>query len=205
MILIYASTALLATIIGIISINGAFAQDTNYKVAAGGGNFTVPLDIYTPKNLEIKVGQNVTWYNPSKVAEPHTVTFVLDPNMITGIGSPFAILNTTKFSPLPPGSNSEPILIPGKNGTNTLIAVNARVFNPVAIDSHDKVQFINPNANYEVVGTEKYINSGWLLPTGLEKQYPGSGNTFTLTFKSSGTYGYLCILHPWMTGSITVK
>ena len=56
-----------------------------------------------------------------------------------------------------------------------------------------------------MTGTEKYINSGWFLPNGLEKQYPGSGNIFTVKFENQGTYDYLCILHPWMTGSVIVK
>ena len=69
----------------------------------------------------------MTWLNPSVVAEPHTVTFVLDPNMMTGVVSRFAVANTIKFSPLPPRSNNEPILIPGESGneTDTLIGVNA--------------------------------------------------------------------------------
>lgn len=41
-----------------------------------------------------------------------------------------------------------------------------------------------------------------LLPKGLEQLYPGSGNTFTVTFQKAGTYGYICILHPWMTGQV---
>jgi plastocyanin len=44
-----------------------------------------------------------------------------------------------------------------------------------------------------------------LLPSGLEQQYPGSGNTFTIKFENPGTNGYLCLLHPWMTGSVIVK
>ena len=182
---------------------------TDFNIQAGGGNSTAPLDIFLPKNLEIKVGQNVTWFNPSVVAEPHTVTFVLDPNMMAGVVSPFVVTDTTKFVSIPPNSNNEPILVPGEsengNGTNIIIAVNARTFNPVTIDSQDNVKFMNPNANYNMVGTEKFINSGWLLPAGLEQQYPGSGNTFTVTFESPGIYGYTCILHPWMTGSVIVK
>ncbi|MPZ08516.1 MAG: hypothetical protein GEU26_19255 [Nitrososphaeraceae archaeon] len=64
---------------------------------------------------------------------------------------------------------------------------------------------MDPNANYTMTGEEKYINSGWFLPVGLEGEYPGSGNTFTMTFERLGTYGYLCILHPWMTGTVIVE
>jgi len=106
---------------------------------------------------------------------------------------------------LPPVSNNAPILLPNKDGTNTIIALNSRTFNPTVIDSSGNVKSMNPNANYTIAGTEKYVNSGWFLPKGLEKEYPGSGNTFTVTFEKPGTYNYICILHPWMTGSIIVK
>jgi plastocyanin len=105
---------------------------------------------------------------------------------------------------LPPGSNNAPILLPGKDGTNTVIGVNARTFNPTVIDSSGNVKSFSPNTHYTITGTEKYVNSGWFLPKGLEQQYPGSGNTFTVTFEKPGIYNYVCIVHPWMTGSITV-
>jgi len=181
-------------------------QNTNsVKVAAGGGNGTGPLTIFYPKNIEIKAGQSVTWSNPTTVGEPHTVTFVLDNTTMAGVVSPFAVLNTTKFISMPPGSNNAPILLPGKNGTNTIIVINARTFNPVVIDSIGNTKYMNPNATYSMNGTEKYVNSGWFLPQGQEIEYPGSGNTFTVTFEKPGTYNYVCILHPWMTGSINVK
>jgi Copper binding proteins, plastocyanin/azurin family len=34
--------------------------------------------------------------------------------------------------------------------------------------------------------------------------YTGSGNTFSVKFEKQGTYDYLCILHPWMTGTVVV-
>ncbi len=175
------------------------------EIAAGGGNHFAPLTTYAPDKVEVKVGQAVNWYNPTEVGEPHTVTFVMDNSTMAGAVSPLFVSNTTTFSSSPPNSNNEPIVLPGPNGTNTIIALNARTFNPVVIDSSDNVKFMNPNANYTMDGTEKYINSGWFLPNGMEQQFPGSGNTFTMLFEKPGTYNYICILHPWMTGSITVK
>jgi plastocyanin len=174
-------------------------------VAAGGGNGTGPLTLFLPSNIEIKTGQSVTWYNPTKVAEPHTVSFIFDNTTFADVVSPLAVSNTTKFQPLPPGSNNAPILLPNKYGTNVIIAINARTFNPTVIDSADNVKSMNPNANHTMIGTEKYVNSGWFLPKGLEQAYPGSGNTFTVKFEKPGTYNYICILHPWMTGSVTVR
>lgn len=174
------------------------------RVAAGGGNGTAPLTVYIPENIEIKAGQSITWHNPTTVGEPHTVTFIFDGNTTAGVVSPLGVSNTTEFMALPPGSNNEPIIMPGEDGMNTVIAMNARTFNPVVIDSSNNVNVMAPNANYTMMGTEKYVNSGWFLPNGFEQEYPGSGNTFTVTFEKPGSYNYICILHPWMTGSVTV-
>jgi plastocyanin len=158
------------------------------KVVAGGGNATAPWTVFIPQFVTINVGDTVEWYNPTiGAAKPHTITFMSDNSTFAGVVSPLSVSNTTEFTAIPPGSNNEPILIPGEDGTNTLVAVNARTYSPVTIDSQDKVQFMNPNANYSVAGDEKYVNSGWILPEGLEKQYPGTGNTFMATFEKPGS------------------
>lgn len=180
-------------------------QNNNTKVAAGCGNGTVVNHVFNPQDIEINAGQSVTWFNPTKVGEPHTVTFVLDNDTMAGVVSPMAVSNTTKFMPQPPGTNNEPILIPGQDGMNTIIAINARTFNPVVIESSDNVNFVNPNANYSMNGSEKFVNAGWFLPDGQEQLYPGSGNSYTVTFENPGIYSYICILHPWMMGSVLVK
>ncbi len=180
-------------------------DSNSMEIAAGGGNYSAPLTIYIPDKVEVTVGQPVNWYNPTEVGEPHTVTFVMDNNTMAGVVSPLAVSNTTTFIALPPNSNNEPIIIPGQNGTSTIIAMNARTFNPTVIDSSGNVEFMSPNANYTIKGTEQYVNSGWFLPEGMEQEFPGAGNTFTVTFEKPGTYNYICILHPWMTGSITVR
>ena len=190
---------------GPTSTSPSETETETVKVAAGGGNATAPWTIFLPQEVRIKAGETVTWYNPTEVGEPHTISFVLDNNTMTDIVSPLGVSNTTEFTALPPGSNNEPLLIPGEDGTNTIIAVNARAFNPTIIDSQGTVNFMSPNANYTMTGDEKYINSGWILPKGLEEEYPGSGNTFAMTFEKPGTYDYLCILHPWQTGTVVVE
>jgi plastocyanin len=173
-------------------------------VHAGGGNSTAPLTAFIPQQIEVRVGQSVTWDNPSTVAEPHTATFILDNKTATNIVSPFGVPNSTKFTAIPPSSNNEPLNVPGQN--NVVIAVNARSYIPTVIDSQGNVKhFAPPNAAYTMDGTGKYVNSGWLLPKGQEQAFPGSSNTFTVTFQRAGTYHYICQLHPWMTGSVLVK
>ena len=174
------------------------------KVQAGGGNSTAPLTAFVPQNIEIKAGESVTWDNPSTVGEPHTATFVLDNKTTTGIVSPFGVPNSTQFAAIPPNSNNEPLKVPGQN--NVVIAVNARSFIPTVIDLQGTVKhFAPPNAAYTMNGSEKYVNSGWLVPKGQEQLYPGSSTSFTVTFQKAGTYHYICQLHPWMVGSVLVK
>ena len=176
---------------------------SNTRVAAGGnGAFR---DTFSPQSIKIKTGDSVTWYNPSVVAEPHTATFVFNDKTMTAVDTPFIILNSTKFIPLPHASNSEPNVIPGKNGMNTVIVSNGRAFNPTVIDSIGGVKTAPPNADFTLVGSEQYINSGLLVPKTAEKAYPGSSGTFTMTFNKAGTYYYLCLLHPWMTGNVVVN
>jgi plastocyanin len=66
-----------------------------FKVQAGRGDNTVLEDQFFPKKIEIKVGQSVTWYNPTLVAEPHTVTFILDNKSTTEVIVPFSVPNST--------------------------------------------------------------------------------------------------------------
>lgn len=161
---------------------------------------------YNPQTVEINVGSKVVWNAlPQGIVEPHTITFVFNNKTMTGPDTPFAVSNSTKFIPLPPGSNSEPNMIPGKNGMNTVIVNNERSYNPAVINSTGGVKTAPPNASFTIAGNEQYVNSGWLVPKTGEKAYPGSSNTFIVTFQKDGTYNYLCTLHPWMTGKVIVK
>jgi plastocyanin len=173
-------------------------------VHAGGGTSTDMLAVFVPRLIQVNVGQSVTWDNPSAVAEPHTITFVLDNKTATDIVTPFAVPNSTQLAAIPPNANSQPLRPPGKD--NVVIAVNARSYIPTVIDSQGSVkQFTPPNAAYTMTGNEKYVNSGWLVPKGQEQVFPGASTSFTVTFQKTGTYHYICQLHPWMIGTVAVK
>ena len=218
---ILAVVILLGTIgLTIMNIHSVYAQEEEVKeVQAGIGVGNAAIILFSPQQVQIKAGQSITWYNPTPVPEPHTVTFVLNNNdnksYAADLIAPFTIssssttTNSTHIMPLIPNSNSEPLMIPDNNA---IIAVNKRAYNPVAVieDSTTtgggkNVTYMKQNANYSMSGTEDYINSGWLLPKGGENLYPGSGNTFTMIFQKAGTYDYLCIIHPYMTGRVIVK
>lgn len=201
-------TAAFALMTHINTTNATREENGTKVVQAGGGNATISFSRFLPKDVQINAGESVTWYNPTEVSEPHTVTFVMNSKYMTDIIAPFAVSDSTQFIPLPPGANSEAVVIPNGNSTNrtnVIAALDARGFYPVVIDSTDNVTYLNPNALYEIDGTEKYVNSGVILPAG--QILPGIPpiTTFTVTFKKAGNYDYICIFHPWMTGRIIVR
>lgn len=177
-------------------------------VHAGEGNASVVTVAFIPSNIEVNVGESVQWINPTEVAEPHSVTFLKEKKYFGEFAAPFRVANSTDFQPSVPNSNTEPVFPPGQPGetTKTVVMVNARAVLPAVLDSSgEKVSYLEPNSNYTMNGTESYVNSGWLWPEG---QSPAGGppiSKFTVTFEKSGTYPYLCNVHPWMTGSVTVK
>src|ERR671931_1279600 len=117
----FASAILASIAITIMTIKYSNATDvatTTIKVHAGGGNSTYMLAAFVPQQVQINVGQTVIWDNPSTVAEPHTVTFVLNDKTMTGINAPFAVPSSTQFTPLPPGANSQPKMVLDNNGRN---------------------------------------------------------------------------------------
>src|SRR5919108_4231277 len=135
LMIVAVTTMLLAT--QVLQITDNYTSATTSPTIVQAGEATTPLAVFSPQTIEINAGESVTWTNPAKVAEPHTITFFLDNSTNAGIVAPLAVSNTTKFMTIPPDSNNEPILIPSDNNTgmNTIIAVNARTYPPAAIDS----------------------------------------------------------------------
>src|SRR5215212_9090584 len=133
---------LLGTIgLTIMNIHSAYAQEEEVKeVQAGIGVGNAAIILFSPQQVQNKAGQSITWYNPTPVPEPHTVTFVLNNNdnnksYAADLIAPFTIsssttTNSTQIMPLIPNSNSEPLMTPDNNA---IIAVNKRAYNPVAV------------------------------------------------------------------------
>jgi plastocyanin len=175
-------------------------------VHAGGGNATSPLLNFVPQQVGIKAGESVIWDNPTPVAEPHSVTFMKDKKFFADFVVPFIVTNSTEFQSPQQGSNTEPIIVPSQSADSKVVmTINARAFNPVTIDSKGTVTYLKPNSQYSMDGTESYINSGWLWPNELAPPGGPAINNFTMTFEKAGTYSYVCNIHPWMKGLVTVN
>ena len=168
------------------------------------------LTAYDPQNVTINAGQTVVWTNPTVVSEPHTVSFIRQPDYFAAIESPYLIANGTELTPAnPKEKNTEPFIIPGQNDTttttNTIIVANKRASLPGVIDSQNNVTYLPLNGNYTMTGDELYVNSGWMWPAGQVPPGLPPITSFSVTFENAGTYDYLCVIHPWMTGQVVVK
>jgi plastocyanin len=178
------------------------------NVAAGGGNGTAPWTIYVPQTIVIKAGQSITWNNPTTVGEPHTVSFIKDKDMFPPLVAPFSVQNSTELIAAIPSPNVEPTTMPdNSNPNNKLVLVdNSRSSAPVAIDgTKTNVTYLQPNANYTFTGDESYVNSGWIWPEGQVPTGAPPITLFTMKFMTPGSYDYICVIHPWMTGTVVVN
>lgn len=176
------------------------------NVDAGAGNASMSLSVFSPQTAEISAGESVKWTNPTKVPEPHTVTFILSNETYAELFTPFAVDNSTQFMPVQPNANSEPTIVPqGPEWAKIVVALNDRAFNPFVIDAEGNIERLAPNSSYGMKGTEKYVNSGTITPKGLTPPAWPPISEFTVTFEKPGNYNYLCVFHPWMTGSVSVK
>jgi plastocyanin len=189
----------------IISFQGN--TDAISKTINAGGNGS-NWDKFNPQNTSINEGESVTWINPMQVAEPHTVTFMKDPEMFPPLFSVFSIKNNTELTPAMSSPNIAPTIMPDQSNPNNKLVVvdNARSSAPVVIDNtKTNITNMQPNENYTFTGDESYVNSGWMFPE--EQAPPGAPpiSSFTLTFEKAGTYNYICIIHPWMAGTIMVN
>ena len=179
-------------------------ENGTLKVRVGAGGPVAPLTWYFPKNAEIKVGETVEWRNPTAVGEPHSVTFIKDPADYPALDVPYIISNSSALVPLDPNANADPTLIPGPEGKTVAVIANARAYSPVAI-TDGNVQYLAPNETYTMTGDESYVNSGLIWPEGQVPPGLPEITSFSVEFEKKGTYDYLCILHPWMAGRVTVK
>jgi plastocyanin len=184
------------------------SQNDTRTVAAGGGGPVSVVTWFVPQNISISAGETVTWINPTVVGEPHTVSFLKQPDYFAALESPYLIPSGTEVTPANPNErNTEPLIIPGQNDTasTTIIGANARATSPVVIDAQNSATYLPLNANYTMTGDELYVSSGWIWPENAIPPGLAPITSFSVTFENAGTYDYLCVVHPWMTGRVIVQ
>jgi plastocyanin len=198
--------------------NNSTAKTNATKIAAIAQSLLRPINIttglanpapqFSPSLLNIKSGQKVIWSNPATVPDPHTITFVLNNQSAVSLIIPLIVSNSSQIKPVTSGENNMPLIRHDPGKPATLLVINSRAIEPIVIGQNglaSKIVQKNSTGYYKVLGTEKYINSGWLLPKGLERGYPGALTSFEVTFSKPGIYHYADVFHPWMKGTIIVN
>jgi plastocyanin len=164
-------------------------REESVKVAVGeDSNFTVQYYTFTPQTVEINAGESVTWYSPAELSELHTVTFVLDQNVMSDIIVPFAVSGgETSFELLPPFNVGKPILTQAPDGREAIVALNKDAFYPSVLDANNQTSYLNETEDiqYTMDGTEKVINSGIIFselpPIGAPMNETTTTNNSTTT------------------------
>jgi plastocyanin len=182
------------------------SQEATVRVAIGeGSNATIQHYTFTPQRVEINAGDNVTWVTPAALSDIHTVTFVLDPNVMSDIILPFAVSGDTNFELVPPFNLGEPVMIQAPDGREAIVAINKHAWYPAVTDANNQTTYLNgTDIRYTMDGTEKVINSGIILPpmestggavdqnssstaTGGEETTPGTGVVNETTTSTGNT------------------
>lgn len=153
-------------------------------------NGTKSLEFF-PNNLTVNVGgEPIRWVNELK--EPHTVTFMPD-SLIT---------NLSKFN----DSSSVMNIILDSLNNNSDTNLKAKLT--------PETQFLITNNNNKVSTSQKnndnitlnqsvsIFNSGIISPNNKNQNNSLSG--ITISFPEEGVYRYMCLIHPWTTGTINI-
>jgi plastocyanin len=134
-----------------------------------GSNATVQYYTYTPQTLEINAGETVTWFSPDEFVDIHTVTFVRDQSIQSDILLPFAIpagSSVTNFELLRPFTLGEPVIIPGPEGREAIVAMNKVAWYPTVVGANNQTTYLEgTDIQATLNSTVKVLNSGIILPS----------------------------------------
>jgi plastocyanin len=151
-------------------------------------NGTKSLEFF-PNNLTIKVGgEPIQWINELK--EHHTVTFI-----------PESLI--TKLSKFNDSSSVMDSILKSlkKNNTNLKTKLTPEI--QFLITNNNEVltsQKINNNITLNKCVT--IFNSGIISPNNNNQN--NSLSDITISFPEEGVYRYMCLIHPWTTGTINI-
>jgi plastocyanin len=126
-------------------------------------------------------------------------------NKVNALQTQVDKLNSEVNSLLPPPLLTNAVAITKGAGGDQSCVTTKNCFSPnvVNIATGDTVTWTNGDSVGHTVtsGNPSDLQSGAIFDSGLIK----SGGMFSFTFQNPGTFNYFCVIHPWMTGTLTVK
>jgi plastocyanin len=97
---------------------------------------------------------------------------------------------------------------PGALGANTRVSITDYAWTPaqVHIDLDEKVtwDWLGPDLAHSVTGSSANGRQ-WDSDPGTDAPYHRPGFSYTIQFTQSGTYAFLCKLHPFVRGEVIVS
>jgi plastocyanin len=141
-----------------------------------------------PNNLTIKVGgEPIRWINELK--EPHTVTFM-----------PESLI--TKLSKFNDSSNVMYNLSNFLKKNNTDLKTQLTPETQFLLTSNNELLTSQKNNNNITLNKSVAIfNSGIISANNNQNN---SLSDITINFPEEGVYRYMCLIHPWTTGTINI-
>jgi len=148
------------------------------------------------------VGQIIVGDASAQVMEPEVVEEVMEPEVVEEVMEPEVVEEVMEPESTPVEFNGV-ISVPEGTGTPGCDETNACYipFN-VSISAGEEITWSNDDTAAHTVtsgspadGPDGNFDSGLFM----------AGGTFSTTLDESGEYSYFCMVHPWMTGNITVN
>jgi plastocyanin len=172
---------------GAPTTSAATVNNTQHRVAVGGGNLSMSMNQFSPSSIDIHTGESVTFYAPPGSTELHDV--VLDLSNGTAISSiKLAFILPSGVSPdafqlAPPDNFGQPIIQNMSDGRQSIIALNKVLFYPSIVNQNGGTSYLQENeliqkiqqatqqgnptpslsVNYTMQGNEKIVSSGLIL------------------------------------------
>jgi plastocyanin len=153
-------------------------------------NGTKSLEFF-PNNLTVNVGgEPIRWVNELK--EPHTVTFM-----------PESLINN--LSTLHDSSSMMDSILNSLNNSDTSLKAKLTPETRFLITNNNNEVFtsLKNNDNITLNKSVSIFNSGIISPNNNNNQN-NSLSDITINFPEEGVYRYICLIHPWTTGTINI-
>ena len=166
--------------------------DTTAPVITISGANPVDVDLGTTYN---DAGASATDVNDGDLTSSITVSSNVDTNTV----GTYTVTYTVSDAAGNQATETRTVnVVDNNNPTTHYIDIQGYAFSPssITINVGDTIVWTNyDSASHTVTSNDGLFDSGGI----------STGNTFSFTFTSAGTFNYYCTPHPGMTGSVTVQ
>src|SRR5919202_1561500 len=167
-------------------------NNTQHRVAVGGGNSSMSINQFLPSSIDIHRGESVTFYAPQGSTETHNV--ILDVGNVISNGTAKSSVKLgfilpsgvsgQSFQLAPPDNFGQPIIQNLSDGRQIIVGLNKVLFYPSIVSQNGDTTYLQENellqkmqqaaqqgsstlpalsVNYTLQGNEKIVSSGLIF------------------------------------------